>query len=208
MTIPNRLLYSDDCLNVLNDELALPTGSVDRFDATAGVMVCFNRHMRTVENQRSKATFRYDSDTYPVIQGYTLRTCCRTNRSPCRCTDAGAPAGGSTTRLSCWRPGIDEGEALHVVKIPRLVRAGFVIVFRCWPSQNQEDNMARFLANELAPHEIHSGTCGYWPNEQNRFWFTAFSFSEAVTRAKQLYGEAEFCGDCLDAQKELNIDDD
>ncbi len=24
-----RLLYSDDCLNVLNDELALPTGSVD-----------------------------------------------------------------------------------------------------------------------------------------------------------------------------------
>ena len=26
---PSRLLYSDDCLNVLNDELALPTGSVD-----------------------------------------------------------------------------------------------------------------------------------------------------------------------------------
>ena len=25
----NRVLYSDDCLNVLNDELALPTGSVD-----------------------------------------------------------------------------------------------------------------------------------------------------------------------------------
>ena len=25
----NRILYSDDCLNVLNDELALPTGSVD-----------------------------------------------------------------------------------------------------------------------------------------------------------------------------------
>lgn len=25
----NRILYSDDCLNVLNDPLALPTGSVD-----------------------------------------------------------------------------------------------------------------------------------------------------------------------------------
>ncbi len=27
--MPTRLLYSNDCLNVLNDELALPTGSVD-----------------------------------------------------------------------------------------------------------------------------------------------------------------------------------
>ena len=27
--MPTRILYSDDCLNVLNDELALPTGSVD-----------------------------------------------------------------------------------------------------------------------------------------------------------------------------------
>ena len=27
--MPDRILYSDDCLNVLNDELALPTGSVD-----------------------------------------------------------------------------------------------------------------------------------------------------------------------------------
>ena len=26
---PNRVLYSDDCLNVLNDELAPPSGSVD-----------------------------------------------------------------------------------------------------------------------------------------------------------------------------------
>ena len=27
--MPTRILYSDDCLNVANDELALPTGSVD-----------------------------------------------------------------------------------------------------------------------------------------------------------------------------------
>ena len=76
------------------------------------------------------------------------------------------------------------------------------------PHKIQESDMARYLANEMEPHEIHSGPCGYWPPEQNRFWFTAPSFSDAVTRAKQLYGEAQFCGQCLDAQKELNIDDD
>ena len=45
---------------------------VDKFGATAGVMVCFNRYMRTVENQRPKATFRDDSGTYPVIQGLSV----------------------------------------------------------------------------------------------------------------------------------------
>lgn len=46
--------------------------TVDHFDARAGVMVCFNRFMGTVENQRSKATFRDDADTYPVIQGFSV----------------------------------------------------------------------------------------------------------------------------------------
>ena len=27
--MPDRILYSDDCLNVLNDELAIRSGSVD-----------------------------------------------------------------------------------------------------------------------------------------------------------------------------------
>ena len=27
--MPDRILYSDDCLNVLNDDLAIPSGSVD-----------------------------------------------------------------------------------------------------------------------------------------------------------------------------------
>ena len=46
--------------------------TVQRFEATAGVMVCFGRHMQTVENQRSKATFRDDSGAYPVIQGLSI----------------------------------------------------------------------------------------------------------------------------------------
>jgi hypothetical protein len=45
---------------------------VDRFGATAGVLVCFNRHMRTVENQRVRETFSDDSGTYPVIQGLSV----------------------------------------------------------------------------------------------------------------------------------------
>ena len=46
--------------------------TVDRFGAKAGVMVCFDRYMRTVENQRVKVTFRDDAGTYPVIQGLTV----------------------------------------------------------------------------------------------------------------------------------------
>ena len=42
--------------------------TVSRFGATAGVMVCFNRHMQTVENQRGTETFSDDAGTYPVIQ--------------------------------------------------------------------------------------------------------------------------------------------
>ncbi len=46
--------------------------TMDRFGAKAGVMVCFNRYMRTVENQRARATFRNDIVTYPVIQGLSI----------------------------------------------------------------------------------------------------------------------------------------
>ena len=57
---------------VTADSVKALQSTVERFDATAGVMVCFNRHMRTVENQRSKATFSDDSNTYPVIQGHSV----------------------------------------------------------------------------------------------------------------------------------------
>ena len=35
-------------------------------------MVCFNRYMGTVENQRVTATFRDDAGSYPVIQGLSI----------------------------------------------------------------------------------------------------------------------------------------
>ena len=58
--------------NVTPDSVKALQTTVDRFGATAGVMVCFNRYMRTVENQRGRATFSDDSATYPVIQGLSI----------------------------------------------------------------------------------------------------------------------------------------
>ena len=46
--------------------------TVDKYGATAGVIVCFNRYMRTVENQRVRDTFSDDSSSYPVIQGLSV----------------------------------------------------------------------------------------------------------------------------------------
>ena len=46
--------------------------TVDRFEVTAGVMVCFEQYMRTVENQRSSDIFCDALGTYPVIQGYSV----------------------------------------------------------------------------------------------------------------------------------------
>lgn len=58
--------------HVTADSVKALKTTVDRFGATAGVMVCFNRYMRTVENQRVKATFSDDAGTYPVIQGLSV----------------------------------------------------------------------------------------------------------------------------------------
>ena len=46
--------------------------TVSRLGVTAGVMVCFERYMRTVENQRSHDTFADVFGSYPVIQGYSI----------------------------------------------------------------------------------------------------------------------------------------
>ena len=46
--------------------------TVDQFGAKAGIMVCFNEYMGTVENQRVKATFRDAVGEYPVIQGLSV----------------------------------------------------------------------------------------------------------------------------------------
>ena len=58
--------------NVTADAVRALKATVDHYGATAGIMVCFNRYMRTVENQRARATFSDDSGTYPVIQGLSI----------------------------------------------------------------------------------------------------------------------------------------
>ena len=58
--------------NVTPDSVRALKATVDRFGATAGVMVCFSRYMGTVENQRSRDIFSDDSNNYPVIQGYSV----------------------------------------------------------------------------------------------------------------------------------------
>ena len=58
--------------SVTADSVKALKTTVDHFNATAGIMVCFDRYMRTVENQRVKSTFNDDSGTYPVIQGLSV----------------------------------------------------------------------------------------------------------------------------------------
>ena len=58
--------------NVTADAVKALKTTVDRYKATAGVMVCFNRFMRTVENQRERDTFTDDAGSYPVIQGLSV----------------------------------------------------------------------------------------------------------------------------------------
>ncbi len=58
--------------NVTPDAVRALRETVDRFDVTAGVMVCFDQYMRTVENQRSHEMFHDALGTYPVIQGYSV----------------------------------------------------------------------------------------------------------------------------------------
>lgn len=58
--------------NVAPDAVRALRTTVDRFEVTAGVMVCFDQYMRTVENQRSQEIFTDALGTYPVIQGYSV----------------------------------------------------------------------------------------------------------------------------------------
>ncbi len=58
---------------VTPDSVKALEATVNRLpNVTAGVFVCFNRYMQTVENQRSKARFEDDMGSYPVIQGYSI----------------------------------------------------------------------------------------------------------------------------------------
>ena len=59
--------------NVTPDAVRALRETVDRFEVRAGVMVCFDEYMTTVDNQRSKDTFSDALGTYPVIQGYSVK---------------------------------------------------------------------------------------------------------------------------------------
>jgi len=48
--------------------------TVRRYEATAGVLVCFGDQLGTVENQRVKATFSDAWGSYPVIQGFSVES--------------------------------------------------------------------------------------------------------------------------------------
>ena len=58
--------------HVTADSVRALRTTIDRFDATAGVMVCFDQFMGTVENQRGRETFRDALGIYPVIQGHSV----------------------------------------------------------------------------------------------------------------------------------------
>ena len=58
--------------NVTPDAVKALSETVRRLDAVAGVMVCFEDQMNTVENQRSRDTWSDDTGTYPFIQGYSV----------------------------------------------------------------------------------------------------------------------------------------
>lgn len=57
---------------VTPDAVKALSETVRRLDAVAGVMVCFEDQMNTVENQRSRDTWSDDTGTYPFIQGYSV----------------------------------------------------------------------------------------------------------------------------------------
>ena len=46
--------------------------TVKRYNASAGILVCFNEYMRTVENNRNRDTYQDASGEYPVIQGFSV----------------------------------------------------------------------------------------------------------------------------------------
>ena len=60
--------------NVSADAVKALHETVRRYEATAGVMVCFSDQLGTVENQRVKATFSDAWGSYPVIQGFSVES--------------------------------------------------------------------------------------------------------------------------------------
>ena len=57
---------------VTSDSVGRLYSTVKKFDATAGIFVCFEKYMNTVENEKITDTFKDLTGTYPVIQGFSV----------------------------------------------------------------------------------------------------------------------------------------
>ena len=57
---------------VTPDAVRALTHSVEQYEAKAGILVCFDQYLRTVENNRSKKTYSDVEKAYPVIQGFSI----------------------------------------------------------------------------------------------------------------------------------------
>ena len=57
---------------VTPDSVRALSHTVEQFDATAGIFVCFNEYMSTVENNRKKHTYEDLTGVYPIIQGFSV----------------------------------------------------------------------------------------------------------------------------------------
>lgn len=69
--------------NVTPDSVKALEATVKRFDAKAGIVVCFEKQMRTVENNRSKETFTdMTKKEYPVIQGLSIEDMLNQDKTP------------------------------------------------------------------------------------------------------------------------------
>ena len=58
---------------VTPDSVKALSETVRRLDAAAGIIVCFEDQMGTVENQRSREVWSDDAGAYPFIQGYSVK---------------------------------------------------------------------------------------------------------------------------------------
>lgn len=57
---------------VTPDSVRALDATMKRFGASAGVLVCFDRYMKTVENNRSKGTFKDLTGEYQIVQGFSI----------------------------------------------------------------------------------------------------------------------------------------
>ena len=69
--------------NVTPDSVKALEVTVKRFDAKAGIVVCFEKQMKTVENNRSKEIFTdMTNREFPIIQGLSIEDMLNQNKMP------------------------------------------------------------------------------------------------------------------------------